>query len=203
MIQKFNQTHYSNTLLLTIYHFYFHLSQQIFKIIKQESHHSNKEQNTKKKTLIKETKSQKTQSGKTNQPKSVNNNINSPKKLKNPKKKIHQQIHEEKEKSGPVIGVLVEAAAAGEDDERDLGVAEHGELVGLLEEAVPALAEGDLAIGGVLDSLDLDFTPPVLAQRLLRIGDQIHGGKVNRIAKSRAEISETDSEKWIGITRLN
>ena len=34
---------------------------------------------------------------------------------------------------------LVELAAVGEDDERDLGVAEHGELVRLLEQAVAAL----------------------------------------------------------------
>ena len=57
----------------------------------------------------------------------------------------------------PVVGVLVEAAAAGEDDERDLGVAEHGELVRLLEEAVAALAEGHLPVGRVLDALDLSL----------------------------------------------
>jgi len=62
----------------------------------------------------------------------------------------------------PVVGVLVEAAAAGEDDERDLGVAEHRELVRLLEEAVAALAEGDLPVRGVLDALDLDLAPPLL-----------------------------------------
>jgi hypothetical protein len=61
----------------------------------------------------------------------------------------------------PVVGVLVEAAAAGEDDERDLGVAEHRELVRLLEQAVAALAEGDLPVRRVLDALDLDLTPPL------------------------------------------
>jgi hypothetical protein len=64
--------------------------------------------------------------------------------------------------ASPVVGVLVEPAAAGEDDERDLGVAEHGELVRLLEEAVAALAEGDLPVGRVLDALDLDLAPPWL-----------------------------------------
>ena len=57
----------------------------------------------------------------------------------------------------PVVGVLIEAAAAGEDDERDLGVAEHGKLVRLLEEAVAALAEGDLPVRRVLDALDLSL----------------------------------------------
>ena len=40
--------------------------------------------------------------------------------------------------ASPVVGVLVEAAAAGQDDERDLGVAE---LARLLEEAVAALLQ--------------------------------------------------------------
>jgi len=60
-------------------------------------------------------------------------------------------------KSKPVVGVLIEAAAAGEDDERDLGVAEHRELVRLLEEAVAALAEGHLPVRRVLDALDLSL----------------------------------------------
>ena len=48
---------------------------------------------------------------------------------------------------------LVEAAGVGEEDERDLGVAEDGELVGLLEQAVPALGEGHLPADLVLDPL--------------------------------------------------
>jgi hypothetical protein len=55
---------------------------------------------------------------------------------------------------------LVELAAVGEDDERDLGVAEDGELVGLLEQAVAALGEGDLAVDLVLDPLELHPAPP-------------------------------------------
>jgi hypothetical protein len=60
----------------------------------------------------------------------------------------------------PGAAELVELAAAGEDDERDLGVAEHGELVGLLEEAVAALGEGDLPVDLVLDALQLNPSPP-------------------------------------------
>jgi hypothetical protein len=37
-----------------------------------------------------------------------------------------------------------------EDDEGDLGVAEHGELVRLLEKSVVTLAEGDLPSAVVL-----------------------------------------------------
>ena len=62
----------------------------------------------------------------------------------------------------PCAAELVELAAAGEDDERHLGVAEHGELVGLLEEAVAALGEGHLAVDLVLDPLQLDPAPPHL-----------------------------------------
>ena len=60
----------------------------------------------------------------------------------------------------PVTGILVEAAAGGEDDQGDLGFAEDGELIGLLEQPVPALAEGHLAARRVLDPLDLDLPPP-------------------------------------------
>ena len=60
----------------------------------------------------------------------------------------------------PCAAELVELAAAGEDDERDLGVAEHGQLVRLLEEAVAALGEGDLPVDLVLDALQLDSSPP-------------------------------------------
>ena len=60
----------------------------------------------------------------------------------------------------PIVGVLVEAAPAGEDDERHLGVAEDGELVSLLEEPVATLAEGDLPARVVLDPLDLNPCPP-------------------------------------------
>jgi hypothetical protein len=58
---------------------------------------------------------------------------------------------------------LVELAAVGEDDERDLGVAEDGELVGLLEQAVAALGEGDLAVDLVLDRLSSTRPLPIAA----------------------------------------
>ena len=60
----------------------------------------------------------------------------------------------------PCAAELVELAAAGEDDERHLGVAEDGELVSLLEEPVATLAEGDLPARVVLDPLDLNPSPP-------------------------------------------
>jgi len=44
---------------------------------------------------------------------------------------------------------------AGEDDEHDLGIAEHRELVG----AVAALAEGHPPVHRVLDALYLDLAP--------------------------------------------
>jgi hypothetical protein len=75
----------------------------------------------------------------------------------------------------PCAAELVELAAAGEDDERDLGVAEHGQLVGLLEEAVAALGEGDLPVDLVLDPLQLNSSPPhdlLLLLLLLRTLDR-------------------------------
>lgn len=53
--------------------------------------------------------------------------------------------------------VVIELVGAGDDDDRDLGVAEDGQLVGLLEETVASLGEGHLPVGGVLDPLDLDL----------------------------------------------
>ena len=57
---------------------------------------------------------------------------------------------------------MVELAGGGEEEEEEVGVAEDGELPGLLEEAVPALVEGGLALGGVLDPLYLAAPPPHL-----------------------------------------
>lgn len=44
-----------------------------------------------------------------------------------------------------------------EDEDADVGVAEHGELLGLLEEPGSALAEGDLPVHLVLDLLQLNL----------------------------------------------
>jgi hypothetical protein len=51
-------------------------------------------------------------------------------------------------------------AGGGEHDDGDLGVAEHGELARLLHDPRPALGVGHLAVGGVLDPLDLDLAAP-------------------------------------------
>jgi hypothetical protein len=65
----------------------------------------------------------------------------------------------------------------GEEDERDLGVAEDGELVRLLEQAVPALGEGHLPADLVLDPLQHHLPAPhgalpdLSAFLPLRIGD--------------------------------
>lgn len=55
---------------------------------------------------------------------------------------------------------LVEATVAGEDEERDLDVAEDGELPSLLDESAPTLGEGHLPAALVLDSLHLQLPPP-------------------------------------------
>ena len=55
---------------------------------------------------------------------------------------------------------VVELAGAGEDDDADLRVAEHADLLRLLEDPVLALREGHLAVALVLDPLDLDLPAP-------------------------------------------
>jgi len=58
--------------------------------------------------------------------------------------------------------VLVELPLSGEDDERDLRIAENGDLVGLLQQPVPALGEGHLAVDLVLDPAQLHRSAPHL-----------------------------------------
>ena len=74
---------------------------------------------------------------------------------------------EQIKKDGPGggAGVLEHPAGAGEDDDADARVAEHGELVGLLEQPAPALGEGHLPVRGVLDPLDLDLPATHLRNR--------------------------------------
>lgn len=57
---------------------------------------------------------------------------------------------------------LVELPLGGEDDERDLCIAEHGDLVGLLQQPVPALGESHLAVDLVLDPAQLHRPAPHL-----------------------------------------
>jgi len=59
---------------------------------------------------------------------------------------------------GGGANVLVEFASAGEHNNRNLGIAENGELVGLLEKAIASFGVSDLAVGGVLYPLDLDLS---------------------------------------------
>ena len=56
----------------------------------------------------------------------------------------------------PSATELRQFARSGEDDDADLCVTEHRELVGLLEQSVAALGEGDLAARRVLDPTDGD-----------------------------------------------
>lgn len=64
-------------------------------------------------------------------------------------------------RNGPVsAGEVVELAAAGEDDDGDVNVAQHGELLRLLYQSVPALREGHLPATLVFDSLYRYLSPP-------------------------------------------
>ncbi|RRT74377.1 hypothetical protein B296_00032395 [Ensete ventricosum] len=60
--------------------------------------------------------------------------------------------------SGPsTSGEMAEASGGGEHDESDVDVAQDGQLVGLLDEAISTLGEGHLAIGVVLYPLYLEL----------------------------------------------
>lgn len=61
----------------------------------------------------------------------------------------------EKKLKVPGGGEVVELAVGGEDDDADVGLAEDGELPGLLQQAGTALAEGDLTVNRVLDATEL------------------------------------------------
>ena len=56
----------------------------------------------------------------------------------------------------------MEAAGAGEDDEADLGITEDTQLLGLLEDPVPALGESHLPARGVVDPTDHYLASPHL-----------------------------------------
>lgn len=70
---------------------------------------------------------------------------------------IHRQINI------PVVGVFTEAAFGGEDYDGHLCITKHRQLIGLLKKAIPALANGHLPIGGVLNTLDLYLPSPHLS----------------------------------------
>jgi len=55
---------------------------------------------------------------------------------------------------------VAEAAGGGEHEEGDVDVAEHGQLVRLLDQPVPPLRERHLPVRRVLDPLDRQLHPP-------------------------------------------
>lgn len=57
----------------------------------------------------------------------------------------------------PLGGQFVQLAMRREDDDANVGVAQHRELPRLLQQSCPALAEGDLPVDGVLDAPQLHF----------------------------------------------
>lgn len=65
-------------------------------------------------------------------------------------------------------GVLVELSLWREDDDGDLGVAEDGDLVRLLEEAIAALGEGHLPVDLVLYPLQLHLAAPHRRRQTIR-----------------------------------
>jgi hypothetical protein len=97
----------------------------------------------------------------------------------------------------PCVAELVQLATAGEDDERHLGVAEHGELVGLLEEAVATLGEGHLAVDLVLDPLQLHPSPPHLDRApLLSPAPQYNGMYLQLSSVGSLGVGKPGFSRW-------
>ena len=106
-----------------------------------------------------------------------------------------------------VGGVLVELPFRGEDDDGDLGVAEDGDLVRLLEQPVAALGEGHLTVYLVLYPLQLhlaathpDRSPFDLAgnwPEAMRGGRRGGEGRWDGALKKGCE-EEADGRWWIG-----
>ena len=87
-------------------------------------------------------------------------------------------------------------AGGGEHDDGDLGVAEHGELARLLHDPGAALGVGDLAVGCVLDPLDLDLAAPhlgILGQ--LPVAALLHGLELLASWASRSRSIRRSSEE--------
>ena len=66
----------------------------------------------------------------------------------------------------PVVGVLVETTASGEDDKSNLSATQDRELISFLEQTIASFAESDLAIRGVLYPLYLYLPSPYLLAAL-------------------------------------
>ncbi|KAG6530207.1 hypothetical protein ZIOFF_012430 [Zingiber officinale] len=104
----------------------------------------------------------------------------------------------------PGTGELVELPPSGEDDERDLGVAEDGELVRLLEEAISPLRKGYLPAGRVLYTPHLGLpphhrssspsAPPDLSKETLR--DKIRFRRRRRLSIHLGAVSGPWSQNW-------
>lgn len=64
-------------------------------------------------------------------------------------------------------GVLEQLVGVVEDDEGNLAVAQHAQLIGLLHQPKLPLGEGHLAVPFISDSLDLNLFPPHLLRGVL------------------------------------
>ena len=56
-----------------------------------------------------------------------------------------------------MAGELVGLAGGGEDDDGDLGVAENGQLISFLQNAIPTFREAHLPTCRIFNSLHLNF----------------------------------------------
>lgn len=83
------------------------------------------------------------------------------------RKVTHEKNEACKRRNSPGTSKFIKLPAGGKDDEGNLGVTENGKLSGLLEQPNPALGEGDLPAGGILNPLDLNLTPPHILSSLL------------------------------------
>lgn len=60
----------------------------------------------------------------------------------------------------PAIAILSKFAGRREHDKRQVDIAEHGQLIRLLDKSIPSLGVRDLSVGWILYLLNLQLNPP-------------------------------------------
>lgn len=96
----------------------------------------------------------------------------------------------------PGAGELGELPRGGEDDERDVGIAEDGELLSLLEEAAAALGERDLPRRRALYPLDLPPLPRHPRRRSLSVDDADTRPPRGEAQRQPSPVASTRRRRW-------
>ena len=70
--------------------------------------------------------------------------------------KLYTEREKKRKREIPFCGQFIELPMGGENDKANFSIAQHRELLSLLQKACSALAEGNLSVHRVLNSLQLN-----------------------------------------------